>query len=279
MLIIKQHFVVQPNVFVWLWCRVSCGIATTIRRQKNVLNTLNQSQREAGKKQILHKLARVQDTEALRWKTDSLAGQQANIISAFFTPSSLHQFLALIACFCYTYEHISSFCNSFTAPRPGCGDTAVTQAHSQADTWHWATALTHGLMLAFLHPSHMIPPSLFTHLLPFQPFSFSASIFTKSQVFPCFLSSSYLHFLSRVRDDRFSRMFISVSSFFVHHPFLFSMVWLVLYFIVSSLILVSTLILIWFRLLCSVLLFPSLSSFLFFNYLSALLLSGFEIHK
>lgn len=89
MLIIKQHFVVQPNVFVWLWC--SCGIATTIPRQKNVLNSLNQSQRDAGKKQI-HKLARVQDTEALRWATDSLAGQH---YFCFF-----HTFLfASVSCF------------------------------------------------------------------------------------------------------------------------------------------------------------------------------------
>lgn len=180
---------------------------------------------------------------------------QANIISAFFTPSSLHQFLALIACFCYTYKHISSFCNSFTAPRPGCGDTAVTQAHSQADTWHWATALTHGLTLAFLHPSHMIPPSLFTHLLPFLPFSFSASIFTTSQGFPCFLSS--ISFLA-------SLMIASVACLFLYVLFsyiilsLFSMVWLVLYFIVSSLILVSTLILIWFRLLSPLPLFFSI---------------------
>lgn len=89
MLIIKQHFVVQPNVFVWLWC--SCSIATTIPRQKNVLNSLNQSRRDAGKKQI-HKLARVQDTEALRWATDSLAGQH---YFCFF-----HTFLfASVSCF------------------------------------------------------------------------------------------------------------------------------------------------------------------------------------
>lgn len=196
---------------------------------------------------------------------------QANIISAFFTPSSLHQFLALIACICYTYKHISSFCNSFTAPQPGCGDTAVTQAHSQADTWHWATALTHGLTLAFLHPSHMIPPSLFTHLLPFLPFSFSASIFTTSQVFPCFLSS--ISFLASLMIALVACLFLYVLFSYIILS-LFSMVWLELYFIVSSLILVSTLILIWFRLL-----FPSLSSFLFFNYLSALLLSGSKIHK
>lgn len=105
----------------------------------------------------------------------------------FFFPPHLLQFSVFLAlCFacCCSVTLINTFLLSglprlflshLPASRPGRGDTAVTQAHSQADTWHWAAALTHGLTLAFLHPSlhpsHMIPPFFFTTFPTFPFFS------------------------------------------------------------------------------------------------------------
>lgn len=215
MLIIKQHFVVQPKVFVWLWCRVSCGNATTIPRQKNVLNTLNQSRREAGKKQILHKLARVQDTEALRWKTDSLAGQHYFCFFHTFFFASVSCFDCLLLLYLYTHFFLLQFVH--------CAPARLWRYRSDTGpfTGRYLTlsCSSHTRINAGISPSITYDSSVFIHpLATFSAFFIFSFYLYYISGFSLFLV--FFHFLSRVLDDRFSRMFVSIRSFFVHHNFL-----------------------------------------------------------